>query len=297
MYVLMGANGNITSKVARLLLSGGHPVRVVGRDAAHLEPLKRAGAGVAVGNVLDGKFLADAFRGATAVYAMIPPDYASPDHRRYQNAVGDAIVQAIRQAGLGYVVNLSSVGASLPYGTGPIAGLHDQELRLNRLTDTKVLHLRAAYFLENHLHGIGPIKALGVYPGMIAADVPLAMVATQDIAAAVASELTRPTYEAHTVRHLLGARDYTMSEVARVLGAAAGQPALKYVHTLPAQAKPRMIATGFSQNVADLFEEMCKAMSDGRIQAKHRRDAASTTPTTLEQFAPAFAAAFNAGGH
>ena len=295
MYVLMGANGNITSKTARLLLSAGEPVRVLGRNAAHLGPLKQAGAEVLVGGALDPDFLTRALTGASAVYTMIPPDYVSPDHRSYQRAVGEAITQAIAKSGVKYAVNLSSVGAALPCGTGPITGLHEQEQRMDKLAGVNVLHVRATYFLENHLHAIGLIKALGVYPGMIAPNVPLAMVATQDIAAAVVRELTKPSFTGHTVRHLLGARDYTMSEVARVLGSAVGKPDLKYVQSDPAQAKAGMVQSGFSQNVADLFEEMSNAMSDGRIQATYRRDAASTTPTTLEQFAPTFAAAFNAG--
>ena len=74
MYALMGANGNITSKTARLLLSAGQPVRVLGRNAAHLASLKQAGADVLVGGALDPDFLTSAFRGASAVYTMIPPD-------------------------------------------------------------------------------------------------------------------------------------------------------------------------------------------------------------------------------
>src|SRR5262249_41971486 len=127
MYALMGANGNITSKAARLLMSAGQPVRVLGRNPRHLEALKSAGAQVAVGGALDADFLSDKSGGSSGVYVMIPPDYASPDHRVYQNAVGEAIAQAITKSGVKYVVSLSSVGASLPSGNGPIAGLHDQE--------------------------------------------------------------------------------------------------------------------------------------------------------------------------
>ena len=39
MYVLMGANGNITSRAVRALLQQGKPVRVIGRSAAALAPL------------------------------------------------------------------------------------------------------------------------------------------------------------------------------------------------------------------------------------------------------------------
>ena len=296
MVVLMGANGNITSRLAKLLLGQGGKVRVIGRDAAHMKSLKEAGAELAVGSAADAAFLAQQFKGADAVYAMIPPEYSSPDHRKYQNVVGEAIAQAIVKSGVTSVVSLSSGGASLPDGTGPIAGLHDQEERLKKLSSVNILHLRAAYFMENHLHAIGLIKAFGVYPGMIAPDVPMAMIAVQDIAAHAARELVQLNFKGQSVRHLVGPREYTMSEAAGILGAAIGKPDLKYVKGDPAQAKAGMVQSGFSQNVADLFEEMSNALSDGRITRSI--DAASTihAPTTLEQFAPVFKAAF-AGTH
>ena len=296
MVVLMGANGNITSRLAKLLLGQGGKVRVIGRDAAHMKSLKETGAELAVGSAADAAFLAQQFKGADAVYAMIPPEYSSPDHRKYQNVVGEAIAQAIVKSGVTSVVSLSSGGASLPDGTGPIAGLHDQEERLKKLSGVNILHLRAAYFMENHLHAIGLIKAFGVYPGMIAPDVPMAMIAVQDIAAHAARELVQLNFKGQSVRHLVGPREYTMSEAAGILGAAIGKPDLKYVKGDPAQAKAGMVQSGFSQNVADLFEEMSNALSDGRITRSI--DAASTihAPTTLEQFAPVFKAAF-AGTH
>ncbi len=296
MYALMGANGNITSKAAGLLLAQRKTVRVIGRDAIRLKPLRDAGAELAVGDALDADFLAQAFRGAKAVYTMIPPDYTTTDYRQFQNAVGEAIALAIAKSGVMVVVNLSSAGASLPGGTGPIAGLHDQEERLNTLAGINILHLRPGYFMENHLHAGSLIKATGVYPDMIAADAPIPMIATQDIAAVVAEELTRPGFKGHVVKHLLGPRSLSMAEAAGILGAAIGKPDLKYVEADPVQTKAGMVQLGYSQDIADLIEEMSRALSDGRINGTFTRDAASFTPTTLESFAPVFAQAYSAGG-
>ena len=297
MYVLMGANGNITSKLAKRLLGQGKKVKVIGRDAARLKSLKDAGAELAVGSTTDAAFLAQAFRGADGVYAMIPPDYSSPDHRTYQNAVGEAIAQAIVKSGVKHVISLSSTGASLAGGTGPIAGLHDQEERLKKLSGVNILHLRPAYFMENHLHAIGLIKALGVYPGMTAPDVPMVMIATQDIAAFAAKELVQPTIKGQGVRLLTGPREYTMSDAARIFGAAVSKPDLKYVKSDPAQAKAGMVQAGFSQNVADLFEEMSNAFSSGLIKPGLEKEPVVKGSTTLEEFAKVFAAAYGAGGH
>lgn len=296
MYVLMGANGNITSNAARRLLERGAKVRVIGRDAGHLRPLQDVGAEAAVGNALDVRFLTASFRDAAAVYTMIPPDLAARDSRAYQEAMGKAIVQALVESGVRIVVNLSSVGAALPGGTGPIAGLHDQEQRLNKLDRVDILHLRPGYFMENHLHAIELIKAGGVYPDMMAPEVPIPMIATDDIAAFVARELEQPDFHGHVVRHLLGARSYTMTEAARILGAAIGKPDLKYVQANPVHAKAGMVQAGISPSVADQFEEMSRALSDGSISATYTRDADSTTPTTLEAFAGTFARAFEKAG-
>lgn len=296
MYTLMGANGNITSKTARLLLAQGETVRVIGRDAIRLKPLRDAGAELALGDAVDASFLAQAFRGANAVYTMIPPELRTPDYRHYQRAVGEAIAQAIAKSGVTLVVNLSSAGASLPSGTGPIAGLHDQEQRLNKLAGVNILHLRPGYFMENHLHAVSLIKATGVYPAMIAADMPLPMIATRDIAAAVAKELVHPSFKGHVAKYLLGPRSLTMREAAGILGAAIGKTDLTYVQADPAQAKAGMVQQGFSRNVADLLEEMDRALSDGRINGTFIRDAGNSTPTTLESFAPIFAQAYSTGG-
>ena len=296
MYVLMGANGNITSNAARRLLQQGARVKVIGRDSGHLRPLEDAGAEAAAGNAMDVRFLTTAFRDAQAVYTMIPPDLAARDFRAYQDSMGKAIVQALIESGVKVVVNLSSAGASLPDGTGPIAGLHRQEQRLNQLEEVDILHLRAGFFMENHLHAIDLIRASGIYPDMLAPNVPIPMIATEDIAAVVADELMHPGFTGHVVRHLLGPRSCTMNEAAHILGAAIGRPDLKYVQADPEDAKTGMVQMGISRDVADQFEEMSRAFSDGLINGTFVRDATNSTPTTLESFARRFAQSYEMTG-
>ena len=95
MYVFMGANGNITSRAVRALLQQGKPVRVIGRSAATLAPLRQLGAEPAVGDAQEANFLTHAFEGATGVYTMIPTDYGAPDMRLSQTQLGSAIAAAI----------------------------------------------------------------------------------------------------------------------------------------------------------------------------------------------------------
>lgn len=292
MFVLMGANGNITSKAAQMLLAQGHKVRIIGRNAESLAALKAAGAELALGDAGNTDFLAQSFKGADAVYTMIPPNHASNAFRAWQNQIGAAIAAAVAQSGVKRVVNLSSIGAHLPDGTGPIAGLHDMEQKLNAIPGLDLLHLRPGYFMENHFNALGTILPFGVYADMIDGSVPIGTIATQDIAAVVARELAHVRGTGSRVLHLRSPKLTTQDEAAAILGAAIGKPDLKHVRAEPAQAKAGMTAHGLSQNMADLFEEMSGAISGSEFNRAFADGPTEITPTTLEAWAPAFAAVY-----
>jgi len=124
MITVMGATGK---QITEALLKAGEKVRALGRSETKLAELKRAGAEVLVGNTNDDAFLTKAFRGADAVYTLLPTDPHAPDYRAEQDRQGEVIVKAVSDSGLQYVVALSSAGANLSEGTGVIAGLHAQD--------------------------------------------------------------------------------------------------------------------------------------------------------------------------
>lgn len=290
MHVLMGAHGNITSQAARLLLQQGRRVRVIGRNAATLAPLAQLGAELAVGDARDTRFLTQAFEGAAGVYTMIPPHYDAPDMRAAQTAFGTAIAEALGRAGVRRVVNLSSIGADLPAGTGPITGLHEQERRLDALPGLDLLQLRPGYFMENHLHAAAAIAALGVYPSLERSDVAVPMVATRDIATVVARELAEP--QARGVLHLHAPQHYSFQQAAAILGRAIGRPELRHVQAEPAQGRAAMLAEGLSDSAVEQMAEMAQWLSAGTHTALP--GPVEVTPTTLADFAPRFRDAYEA---
>lgn len=295
MIAVMGASGNTGRVVAEELLRRGERVRVVGRDAGKLRPLAGKGAEVATGDVADAGFLARAFEGAEAAYTLIPPDPRAPDFLAFQDRVGEATIAALRKARVGRVAFLSSVGAELPSGTGPIAGLHRQEERLRTLGVATLL-LRPGYFFEN-LHASLPlIRHQGVNGGAIAPDVKMSMIATGDIGAAAAAALSARDFTGVEVRNLLGPRDLTMAEATAILGRAIGKPDLAYVQFPYEAFGQALVGAGLSADMARLYVEMSRAFNEGRIRAVGGRTAASTTPTTLESFAGRLAAAYAAAG-
>src|SRR5687768_1976809 len=120
MYVVTAATGQIGRALVEELLKKGQKVRAVARNAEKLRSLKDRGAEVVAADVRDAGDMIPAFSGAKAVFLLIPPNYAAPDFRAYQNRVSEAYAAAIRAAGIKYVVNLSSVGAHRPERVGPI---------------------------------------------------------------------------------------------------------------------------------------------------------------------------------
>src|SRR5271154_5343863 len=149
MIVVTGATGRTGRVVAETLLARGEKVRVVGRDAKKLTPLVGRGAEGVVGNVEDVASMTAAFEGATAVYLVLPEDLSQQDLRAHQERVSSSYAAAIGNAGVRFAVDLSSVGAQHAEKTGPIVGLHNHEQKLDRVAGLNVLHLRAAYFMEN----------------------------------------------------------------------------------------------------------------------------------------------------
>lgn len=295
MIAVMGASGNTGKVVAEELLGRGLEVRAIGRDARKLEALAARGAETAVGDGSDPGFLARAFSGAESAYTLIPPDFRAQDFRAHQDRIGEATAAALRQSGVKRVVLLSSVGADLPAGTGPIAGLYAQEKRLAGL-GADVLSLRAGYFFEN-LHASLPlIRHQGVNGSAIAPDVKMSMIATRDIGAVAAAALAGKDFAGVQFRNLLGPRDYTLVDVTRILGAKIGKPELAYVQFPYEAFGAALEQAGLSKDLARLYVEMSRGFNDGIVKPVGGRTAASTTPTTFEAFAGELAAAYAAGG-
>ncbi len=293
MIAVMGATGHTGGATAEKLLGEGKKLRAIGRSAGKLSGLAVRGAEVAAGDFLDAAFLAKAFEGAEAVYAMVAPDYREADLRAYYNRGADAIAEAVRRSGVSRIVFLSSLGAELDQGTGPIVGLHDAEQKLRAL-DVDLLILRPGYFYENFHASLGLIKSRGVSGGAIDPDVPIPMIATADIGAAAEQELSRGRFKGSSVRELLGPRDYTMTEATRLLGVAIGKPDLAYVRFQDADYAAALVAAGFSKGVAASFVEMAGALSKGLVRSLQGRTEQTTMSTPFEFFVKSLAAAYRA---
>jgi uncharacterized protein YbjT (DUF2867 family) len=295
MITIMGATGNTGRVVAETLLGTGKKIRVLGRSEERLRPFVNRGAEAMEGDADDAAFLTRAFQGSDAVYTLIPPNLAAADYRAYQKQVGEAITEAVRRSGVKNVVLLSSIGAQHPSGTGPIAGLHEQEERLKGIQGLNALFLRAGYFFENHFLTLGLIKQQGINGSALRGDVPIAMIASHDVGEVAANALAKPDFKGPTVREALGAADLTMQEATRIIGRAIEHPDLGYMQFPYEAALEGMKAMGLPERMASLYVEMSRGINEGLVVSTEGRNAKSTTPTRFEDFArDALAPAFRA---
>jgi uncharacterized protein YbjT (DUF2867 family) len=279
-YVILGASGNTGSIIADSLLLKGEKVRVMGRDAGRLQRFVRKGAEAFTADLSDAAALTKAFSGARAAYLMLPPAKSREDQERESNA----IAKAVEESGLRYAVHLSSYGAQVPEGTGPVAGLHSSEQKLNAISALNVLHLRAAYFMENNLAAIGMIQGMGVVGNALLPDVKLPMIATRDVGDYAAQRLLDLDFSDKQTRELLGERELSMTEVTAVIARGIGKPDLRYEQFSYDQVQQALTQMGVPPKGAASYIELYKAINAGVLAPLEPRSPENTTPTSFERF-------------
>lgn len=291
-YAITGSAGNISRPLVERLLAEGHDVTVIGRSQENLKPLTDKGAKAAVGTVEDAAFLKDAFAGADAVYTMVPPQAAMGEN--VYERLGANYAEAIKANNIKYVVNLSSVGAHLAEGAGPVSGLYRTERELNKLSDANVLHLRPGFFYVNFFGNIGMIRNMGILGGNYGdSNAKMILSYPGDIAEAVAELLLQLSFTGHVV-HYHASDERTLGEIARVLGVAVGKPDLPWVLFTDEQSYEGMVGAGLPEILASRYAEMGRAMRTGIMWEdfqKHRP--AKFGKTKLEDFARIFATVYN----
>ena len=273
MFVVAGVTGHVGANAANELLNQKQKVRVIVRDARKGEAWAKRGAEVSVGSLDDKAFLTKALTGATGVFLLVPPNFAVPDFRAYQHKLADVMVSAVKDSAVPHVVLLSSIGADLEAGTGPIVALNYLERKL-RDTRTKLTAVRAGFFMENVAMNLGVAKAQGIYPNFMDEHVAMPMVATKDIGAQIAKALVEPAAKS-TVIDVTGPA-YTAGQVAGVLSERLNKP-VKVVN-IPQQGwLDGLLQGGLSKDVAALYVEMYTAFSKGLARPIGDRTVHGTT--------------------
>lgn len=256
MIVVSGVTGNTGRAVAQALRASGEEVVGLSRQA----DAQVSGVRMIQQDLSDGPGLAARLAGASAFYAVLPPQWAAEDYFKAQRPALEGLVHAIQQADVPRVVVLSSVAVQVPEGTGPIRGLRPLEAALQGRSG--LTFLRAAYFVEN-LVGVLDTVRQGQLPVFWDPATPVPMVSVADIGREAARLLRQAPELAPPVVHLAGPEDHSFEEVA--LGFAAHLDRAVAPLPLPAKAiVPGLQALG-AGHLAELYGELNQGVADGRL--------------------------------
>ena len=281
--VIIGATGTVGSKVAEILISEGHRVKLITRNPEKLQLLQKRGAEIIEGDVNNVEILTESFKNADSAFLILPDNAKAENTRAYQRQITGNFIEAIERSGIKHIVNMSSLGSHMHEGNGMMAGTGEQEVRLNQLKDVNVVHIRSAYFMENFLRTIALVKGKGINGTAADGDHAIPMVATQDVAKVIASHLAKLDFTGKSDRPVMGPRDYTYREFTTVIGKGIGNPGLPYVQIPVEQAKQIFLGNGFSEDFVDNLLGMAVAIKHGFMNYQQRDDSA-TTKTTAEEF-------------
>ncbi|MBC7901568.1 MAG: NmrA family NAD(P)-binding protein [Saprospiraceae bacterium] len=261
MNIVTGATGQTGSVVANTLLEKGLPVRVIVRSEEKGKPWKDRGAEVAIADVQDADALTGAFEGGKALYLMIPPNYQSEDLMAESDIAIKAFQIAIKNSSLEKLVVLSSIGAQLPSGTGPVVSLHRLEQALQD-SEIPVTFLRPPSFMENWTPVLDTVRSEGVLPSFhLPLDEKIPQISTDEIGRIAAEEMQEYT-EGIKVRELAGIF-YSPNDVAESFSRVLGKPVTAV--PVPEEQWLDILTTYSSPRNAEIMYELFEGMNSGRL--------------------------------
>jgi len=219
---VVGATGRIGARLTEILLKAGHQVKALSRGGPALDALVGMGAEPVIGSFDTGAGELDTFfQDTDAAFLMVKTDWNNI-HGHYP-MVARRFVDALSQSPVKLAVSLSALGAEVNGETGHSECFYTLEQKLNELGQINLVHLRAAWFMENIAEWTQSVAKYGRIAWFCRPDLKMPWVATDDIANLAARELTHPTGDHRVIREV-GSEDLTMTELASMIGREIGRP-------------------------------------------------------------------------
>ncbi len=273
----MGITGQVGGGVARALLAAAKPVRAIVRDAAKGQTWAGRGCEIALATIEDADRLTAAFRGAEAVFVLIPPNFdPSPGFTEAQ-AWGAVLRTALEATRPARVVYLSTIGAQASQ-----SNLLTQHTIIEKAVcecAVPVTFLRPAWFMENSSWDVRPARTQGVIPSFLQPlDKPVPMVATEDIARTAAALIQEP-WSGHRVVELEGPQRVTPNEVAALFAEILGRPVR--TEAVPRESWEALFKSQGMKNPAPRIR-MLDGFNEGWIEFERGQTGSQKGTVTLE---------------
>jgi NAD(P)H dehydrogenase (quinone) len=222
MYVITGITGKVGGATARKLLSEHQPVRAVMRDIGKAAYWRAQGCEIAIADMDNAPQLTEAFKGATGVFILPPPEFdpapGFPEARKVIAAVSSAIKAAMPEK----AVCLSTIGAQAVQ-TNLLTQRTLMEKELAALS-VPVTFLRPGWFMENAALDIDAARDRGVIQRYLQPlDKAVPMIATADIGR-VAAMVLQQSWSGRRVVELEGPRRVSPNDIAKAFADILGRP-------------------------------------------------------------------------
>jgi uncharacterized protein YbjT (DUF2867 family) len=252
----------------------------------------------------DAGFLTETFKGADAVYAMIPLSFTEPDLGAYMHRIAQNYVTAFKNAGTRRIVLLSGWAADFVKYEG-VEYLFDS-------LDASISIMRPASFYSNFYQSADLIRGKGFigkfltlrYSGLWAlltgktgllmgnygGDDRIVFVSPKDIADAVAEELMLSPNN-KTIRYV-GSEEMTCNQAAKIIGTAIGKPWLKWVLLSDKDMLQGLKMAKVPEKLAKTLVEMGAAMHSGKTLENFHKANTKMGKVKLADFAQEFAAVY-----
>lgn len=243
MFLIIGANGQIGSQLAKRLTAGKHKVRALVRDTKKAANL--SGVEIVAGDLNDVASLDKAMQGVKGVFVLSAGDAIPLEKNAFA---------AAKRAGVQHVVLLSVAGAQKgsPIRLADMHGESEAALQASGVPAYTIL--QPTMFMSNVLGSLGSIKGEGkIYGAMKEGRVPL--IDPSDIAATAAAILSSPAGHEGKTYALTGPEPLTQAQVAEKVSKAAGKT-VTYVDLTVQAFVDALQGAGFPAWVAEDFGKM-----------------------------------------
>lgn len=321
--IVTGSLGNISKPLTTELVQKGHAVTVISSKAEKKKEIEALGAEAAIGSIDNVDFLSKTFKGADAVYTMMPPfkfeEDPNLDARAEATRIATNYVAAIKQSGVKKVVDLSSIGAHTDKGNGLLAFHFFAEKVFNQLpADVAITFMRPVGFYNNLYQFMDIVKGEGFLKGFVGTimtlryyglkalfqgkkgliisnyggDDKMPWVSPIDIAAAITEELTS-ALNGRKVRYV-ASEELSCSQIAGTIGTAIGKPYLKWAGISDKQMHDALIKLKFPLGLSnDLVEMNASMRNGGTLFEDYNKHKPSLGKVKMKDFAKDFAVVYN----
>lgn len=295
MIVVTTPTGDIGAQVVDLLLQANAPLRLIVRDPTKLSRRVLERADVIKGSHGDADVVGAAFKGADAVFWLVPPNPKAPSIEAAYVDFTRPAAAALKSSDVQRVVTVTALGRGSPLADR--AGYVTASLAMDDLIADTGVALRALAmpsFMDNIARQAVAIRDQGKFFLPIRGELKLPSVATHDIATAAVRCLLADDWTGQAEVPVLGPEDISFDDMAAKMSQVLGKE-IRY-QRIPFDAyKARFLQFGMSDAMAQGMTDMAWAKDQG-IDLTVARTAENSTPTSFRTWCettlkPAVAAA------